>query len=79
MLNVSLLAAPPVAALAIYDSLVALGLGTIGAWIDCAKRLDIAATEARLLGQIGQHRKLRARADDCRARARRLVVVEVGS
>lgn len=74
MLNVSILAAPPVAALAIYDSLVALGLGTIGAWTDCAARLDIAASEAK---HVSQARKLRARADDCRARARRLVVVEV--
>jgi|KBSSwiStaDraftv2_1062776.scaffolds.fasta_scaffold00132_61 hypothetical protein len=74
MLNVSLLAAPPVAALAIYDSLVALGLGTIGAWTDCARRLDLAAAEAK---HAAQARKMRARADDCRARARRMVVVEV--
>lgn len=72
-----LIAAPSPTALAIYDSLVALGLGTIGAWIDCATRLDITATEAHFAGLAGQHRKLRDRADDCRARARRLVVVEV--
>jgi len=79
MLDTQLLSAPQPTALAIYDSLVALGLGTVGAWIDCATRLDIAATAAYFAGQSGQHRKLRDRADECRARARRLVVVEVES
>jgi len=82
MLDTTLLLAPQPKALAIYETLTALSPAisiSIGQWIDCATRLDIAASDAHFAGQAGHHRKLRDRADDCRARARRLVVVEVRS
>lgn len=74
--SIDVLPAAPPSALAIYESLCALGLGTVGSWLDCAARLTVAAARA---SSPGQRDKLLTRAVDCRSRARRAAVIEVAS
>lgn len=64
------------AASALFESLNQLGSAHAGAWLDCATRLEIAASISPF---ASVKRSLRARADEARAKARRaaLPVIDV--
>ncbi len=67
---------PAPAAKALFESLCQLGSAHASAWLDCATRLEIAASSAPF---ASQKRELRARADEARTKARRaaLPVIDI--